>query len=124
MSDWSSDGCSSDLHSAGGEGYRFLADVILRVDRINPQSAARLVAPLGRWRRFNHANGRLMRAELERIAAAPHLSKDVLEQVTQSLVLTFLPGGEAQCPTGYWRAQTFLCPWRSDRKRTVVGKEW
>src|SRR3546814_5114270 len=104
ISDWSSDVCSSDLlralvggfaanqrafHSAGGEGYRFLADVILRVDRINPQSAARLVAPLGRWRRFNHANGRLMRAELERIAAAPHLSKDVLEQVTRSDENTF-----------------------------------
>jgi aminopeptidase N len=74
------------FHSGDGEGYRFLADVILRVDKLNPQSAARLVAPLGRWRRFGEARGKLMRAELERIAATPRLSKDVHEQVTKSLV--------------------------------------
>ena len=40
------------FHDASGRGYRFLADMILAVDRINPQIAARLVPPLGRWRRF------------------------------------------------------------------------
>ena len=68
-----------------GRGYRFLADMILRVDRLNPQTAARLVPSLGRWRRFEPIRAGLMRAELERLCAAPGLSRDVLEQVTKSL---------------------------------------
>ena len=36
-----------------GRGYRFLADMILAADKLNPQVAARLVPPLGRWRRFD-----------------------------------------------------------------------
>jgi aminopeptidase N len=74
------------LHRASGEGYHFLADMILAADRINPQTAARLVPPLGRWRRFDEGRAAKMRAELERIVAAPGLSKDVYEQASKSLV--------------------------------------
>jgi aminopeptidase N len=73
------------LHDPAGRGYRFLADMILAVDKLNPQTAARLVAPLGRWRRFDEARAASMRAELERIVAAPGLSKDVFEQASKSL---------------------------------------
>ncbi|HMG46245.1 MAG TPA: aminopeptidase N [Allosphingosinicella sp.] len=73
------------LHDSSGEGYRFLANSILAVDKLNPQNAAKLVPPLGRWRRFGEDRARLMRAELERILAAPALSKDVFEQVSKSL---------------------------------------
>jgi len=52
---------------------------------LNPQVAARLVPPLGRWRRFEEGRAALMRAELERILAAPGLSKDVYEQASKSL---------------------------------------
>ena len=73
------------LHSRNGRGYRFLADSILAVDKLNPQNAARMVPPLGRWRRFGAERGAKMRAELERIVAAPGLSKDVYEQASKSL---------------------------------------
>jgi aminopeptidase N len=73
------------FHDASGRGYRFLADTILKVDALNPQTAARLVPPLGRWRRFDETRQALMRAELERIVAAPGLSKDVFEQASKSL---------------------------------------
>jgi aminopeptidase N len=73
------------LHDASGRGYRFLADMILEVDRINPQVAARQVPSLGRWRRFEAQRAELMRAELERIAKTPGLSRDVFEQVSKSL---------------------------------------
>jgi aminopeptidase N len=73
------------FHDSSGRGYRFLADMILAVDRLNPQTAARLVPPLGRWRRFDSARQDLMKAELERIVAAPGLSKDVFEQASKSL---------------------------------------
>jgi aminopeptidase N len=73
------------FHDLEGGGYRFLADMILGVDPMNPQSAARLVPALGRWRRFEPVRAAAMRAELERILATPGLSKDVLEQVSKSL---------------------------------------
>jgi aminopeptidase N len=73
------------FHDSSGRGYRFLADMILAVDRLNPQTAARLVPPLGRWRRFDPARQDLMKAELERIVATPGLSKDVFEQASKSL---------------------------------------
>ena len=55
------------------------------MDKLNPQNAAKLVPPLGRWRRFGEERGALMRAELERIVATPGLSKDVFEQASKSL---------------------------------------
>jgi aminopeptidase N len=73
------------FHHPSGRGYRFVADMILAADKLNPQSAARLVPPLGRWRRFEAGRSALMRAELERIVSAPGLSKDVFEQVSKSL---------------------------------------
>ena len=59
--------------------------MIIKVDAINPQTAARLLPPLGRWRRFDVSRGAMMRAELERILAAPDLSKEVYEQASKSL---------------------------------------
>jgi aminopeptidase N len=73
------------FHHASGRGYRFLADMILDVDRINPQVAARQVPSLGRWKRFEPSRAELMRGELERIVATPGLSKDVFEQASKSL---------------------------------------
>jgi aminopeptidase N len=68
-----------------GEGYRMVADLILALDPINPQTAARLIPPFGRWRRFDTARGEMMQAELHRILAQPGLSKDVTEQASKSL---------------------------------------
>src|SRR5207302_4518832 len=65
------------FHSTDGRGYAFLADMIIAADKLNPQVAARLVPPFGRWRRFEPKRAALMRAELERIVATPGLSKDV-----------------------------------------------
>jgi aminopeptidase N len=73
------------FHSADGRGYAFLADMIIAADKLNPQVAARLVPPLGRWRRFEPKRAELMRQALERIVATPGLSKDVFEQVSKSL---------------------------------------
>jgi aminopeptidase N len=73
------------FHARDGSGYRFLADILLNLDPINPQTAAKLLPPLGRWQRFDDARQKLMRAELERILATPNLSKDVFEQASKSL---------------------------------------
>jgi aminopeptidase N len=73
------------FHSIDGRGYAFLADMIIAADKLNPQVAARMVPPLGRWRRFEPGRAAMMREALERIAATSGLSKDVYEQVTKSL---------------------------------------
>ncbi|MGN6818676.1 MAG: aminopeptidase N [Sphingomonas sp.] len=73
------------FHAAGGAGYRFLADNLIALDRLNPQTAAKLLPPLGRWRRFDETRAALMKAELERILAVPGLSKDLFEQASKSL---------------------------------------
>jgi aminopeptidase N len=73
------------FHDASGAGYRFLADLILAADKVNPQVAARMVPPFGRWRRFEEKRSALMRAELERMLSTPGLSKDLYEQVSKSL---------------------------------------
>lgn len=73
------------FHQASGKGYRLVADCILALDAINPQTAARLVPPFGRWKRFDAARAAMMRAELQRILAHPGLSKDVMEQASKSL---------------------------------------
>jgi aminopeptidase N len=73
------------FHDASGRGYRFLADLILKADKLNPQVAARLVPPFGRWRRFDQKRSAMMRGELERMLATPGLSKDLYEQVSKSL---------------------------------------
>jgi aminopeptidase N len=73
------------FHEASGRGYRFLADQILRLNTINPQIAARMLTPFSRWRRFDAARQEWMRAELERILAAPGLARDVHELAAKSL---------------------------------------
>jgi aminopeptidase N len=73
------------FHSPDGRGYAFLADMIVAADKLNPQIAARLVPPFGRWRRFEPKRASLMKQALERIVAIPGLSKDVFEQVSKSL---------------------------------------
>jgi aminopeptidase N len=73
------------FHDRNGAGYGFLADRVLEVNRLNPQVAARLVQPLTNWRRYEEGRRRLMQMELERIAAAPQLSRDVYEIVIKSL---------------------------------------
>ena len=73
------------FHAADGEGYRMIADLILALDPINAQTAARFVPALGRWRRIEPGRAEMMRAELERIRSAEGLSRDTLEQVSRSL---------------------------------------
>jgi len=75
----------SAFHDPSGAGYRFLADQVLMVDRFNPMVAARLIEPLGGFRRYRPELGALMKAELERIVAAEGLSKNVYELASRAL---------------------------------------
>ncbi|RLA07066.1 MAG: aminopeptidase N [Gammaproteobacteria bacterium] len=73
------------FHAADGGGYQFLADQVLALDGLNPQVAARMVNPLGRWRRYEPVRRELMKTQLQRIVGQQGLSKDVFEIVSKSL---------------------------------------
>jgi aminopeptidase N len=73
------------FHDVSGKGYALIADMVIELDKQNPQTAARFIPPLGRWRRYERERSELMRLALEKIAAQPDLSKDVAEQVSKSL---------------------------------------
>ncbi len=72
------------FHDASGAGYRLLADTIIRLDPVNAQVAARLVSPLGQWRRFDAARREAMQAELRRILATSGLSRNTHEMAARA----------------------------------------
>ncbi|PSJ23234.1 aminopeptidase N [Halomonas sp. ND22Bw] len=72
------------FHRLDGEGYRLLADVVIELNRLNPEIASRLVTPLTRWRRFDETRQELMKGELERIREEK-LSPNVYEVIEKAL---------------------------------------
>jgi aminopeptidase N len=73
------------FHGRDGDGYAFVADWVLALDAKNPQLAARLAGAFSQWRRYDEARQKLMRGQLERIAAVSGLSRDTREIVEKSL---------------------------------------
>ncbi len=73
------------FHDPSGAGYRLYADTIIQLDPTNGQVAARMVSPLGQWRRFDVERQRLMRAELQRILDLPGLSRNTFEMASKSM---------------------------------------
>ncbi len=73
------------FHQKDGEGYRFFADQVIHLDKINPQVTARMVSAFNRYRRYDEGRRSLMQQELQRIHAVPGLSRDVYEIVSRAL---------------------------------------
>ncbi|WP_137699893.1 aminopeptidase N [Marimonas lutisalis] len=73
------------FHHASGAGYALLADWLIRLDPLNPQTTARMCTAFETWRRYDDARQALIRAQLERILSTPGLSRDTTEMVTRIL---------------------------------------
>jgi aminopeptidase N len=71
-------------HAADGAGYDFHAERTIELNATNPQVAARLLSPLGRWKRFDTGRQAKMKAALDRILAEPKLSREVYEIASKS----------------------------------------
>jgi aminopeptidase N len=74
----------TNFHAADGAGYAFLAEAILKLDVINSQVAARMVPPLGQWRRHEPVRQALMQAALQRLLDTPTLTPATSEMATRS----------------------------------------
>jgi aminopeptidase N len=68
-----------------GQGYVFLADAVLSLNKTNPQIAARLLLPLIQWKQHDSKRQQMMKAQLQRIFDTPHLAKDVYEIAEKGL---------------------------------------
>ena len=73
------------FHTPDGSGYRLVSDWLIRLDGVNPQTAARMSTLFETWRRYDTGRQALIRAELERIMAQESLSRDMREMVGRVL---------------------------------------
>ncbi|HHY08634.1 MAG TPA: aminopeptidase N C-terminal domain-containing protein, partial [Corynebacteriales bacterium] len=76
---------TANFHALDGSGYAFLADMVIKLDALNPQMAARMLSPLTRWQRFDLHQQELMQAQLQRIKNSGDLSADLFEVLEKSL---------------------------------------
>ncbi|WP_170568940.1 aminopeptidase N [Ruegeria atlantica] len=73
------------FHRADGAGYALLADWLIRLDPVNPQTTARMCSAFQTWKRYDADRQSLMQAQLTRIADTPNLSRDTTEMVSRIL---------------------------------------
>ena len=67
------------FHDPTGAGYDFVADWLIRLDPVNPQTTARMTTIFETWRRYGDGRQGLIRAQLERLVAREGCSKDMGE---------------------------------------------
>ena len=58
---------SCDFHRMDGKGYEFYADQIIKIDKTNPQIAARLTGAYNKWRSYSSERQEVMRPHMEKI---------------------------------------------------------
>jgi len=73
------------FHHKNGKGYTFIADWLIKLDPVNPQTTARMCGLFETWRRYDSTRQAMQKAQLERIAATPSLSKDSTEIIGKIL---------------------------------------
>ena len=73
------------FHAADGSGYRWVAEQVVALDKLNPQVASRLARAFDRWRKYDAGRQAHARAALESIRAAQGISGNVGEVVDRAL---------------------------------------
>lgn len=73
------------FHAIDGSGYRFLVDILIKLNESNPQVAARLIEPLIKLARYDNQRQTLMRRGLERLHELDNLARDLFEKIEKAL---------------------------------------
>lgn len=73
------------LHQADGSGYKFVADQILHMDKINPQLAAGLAKSQRFLNKLDTQRANLLKQELMKVRDSGQLSNDTLEVLNKNL---------------------------------------
>uniref|UniRef100_UPI0035641E0D aminopeptidase N C-terminal domain-containing protein n=1 Tax=Halobacteriovorax sp. TaxID=2020862 RepID=UPI0035641E0D len=77
-------GNSVEFHSKSGEGYKFITDQIIDIDKLNPQMASRLAGSFKDYKRLPSDLKALVKESLERILAEKSISRNVYEIVSKT----------------------------------------
>ncbi|GMY30359.1 puromycin-sensitive aminopeptidase isoform X1 [Fagus crenata] len=78
-------GSPVNFHAKDGSGYKFLGEIVLQLDKINPQVASRMVSAFSRWKRYDETRQNHAKAQLELIMSTNGLSENVFEIASKSL---------------------------------------
>jgi aminopeptidase N len=73
------------FHAKDGLGYKFIADKIIDIDKINPQIASGLAGAFKIYEKLNEQNKSVMKIELQRVLNEHSLSKNVYEIISKIL---------------------------------------
>jgi aminopeptidase N len=73
------------FHAKDGSGYRFLAEQIIELNKLNPQVAARQLGAFNSWQQYDTERQSMIKKALQSIAEQDGLSPDVYEVVTKYL---------------------------------------
>jgi aminopeptidase N len=73
------------FHHADGSGYALMADWLIKLDALNPQTASRMSTAFETWPRYDADRQELAKAALRRILATKGLSRDVSEMAGRIL---------------------------------------
>ena len=73
------------FHAADGSGYRWIAEQVIALDKLNPQVASRLARAFDRWKKYDEGRQAHARAALESIRDSAGLSGNVGEVVGRAL---------------------------------------
>lgn len=69
----------------GGEGYKFVADWIRKIDSLNPQLAARTCTAFQNWKQFDSLRQDEISAVLTKLLKVNTLSNDTNEMISRML---------------------------------------
>ena len=74
------------FHQLSGHGYELLANWIIKLDQINPQTAARMSTAFDTWKIYDTKRKNLIKTQLNRIQNQANLSKDTSEIIERILM--------------------------------------
>ncbi|NEK21078.1 aminopeptidase N [Sulfitobacter sp. JBTF-M27] len=71
------------FHHESGDAYTLLADWLITLDPINPQTTARMCSAFQTWKRYDADRQNKIKTEVARILATRDLSRDTTEMLTR-----------------------------------------
>lgn len=72
------------FHANDGSGYRFLSEMLIQIDKINPQISSRLATPFTRWQSLNTHLQELIKQQLTELHTVK-LSRNLSEVISKGL---------------------------------------
>lgn len=73
------------FHRKDGAGYAFLTDILIKLNKTNPQVASRMITPLIQFAKYDESRQQMIKQSLITLQNLPNLSKDLYEKVNKAL---------------------------------------